>query len=94
MRSLLNSLFACHHEFGWPITRNGITYRVCNNCGQERKWDMREMKFSKLTDKERALLQRPEFVKPLPRAVIDEDEIFRREMSLLWPARKNLQRPV
>lgn len=43
---LMEWLFGCNHaSYGWPITKQGITYRVCLECGKERKYDWRRMRF-------------------------------------------------
>jgi hypothetical protein len=36
----LGSLFRCGHpRMGWPITRDGQTYRACLKCGMRRSFD-------------------------------------------------------
>jgi hypothetical protein len=48
MKRLLQFIFGCRHrEYGFPITlkdRN-LTYRVCLECGAERKYDWQRMRF-------------------------------------------------
>ena len=36
----LGSLFRCaHRRMGWPVTRDGQTYRACLQCGMRRSFD-------------------------------------------------------
>ena len=37
---LLGGVFGCwHRRMGWPMTRDGQTYRACLKCGMRRKFD-------------------------------------------------------
>ena len=62
MKHLLNFLIGCQHEnCGWPITRTGLTVRVCLECGKARKYDMKRMKFVAFERGEERKLQTPHF---------------------------------
>jgi hypothetical protein len=42
---LVGSLFRCwHRRMGWPITRDGQTYRACLKCGMRRSFDPKTWK--------------------------------------------------
>jgi hypothetical protein len=49
MQKLIELLFGCAHNFGFPITRRigsmRITMRVCLECGRVRKYDWARMRF-------------------------------------------------
>jgi hypothetical protein len=47
MKTFLHYLFGCRHDFGWPLTIGGRTYRVCSRCGVERDYNWRRMQFMK-----------------------------------------------
>ena len=50
LNKILTLFFECPHpNCSWPMTKNEITYRVCLDCGLERKYNWKEMKFEKLT---------------------------------------------
>ena len=41
----VGSLFRCgHRRMGWPITRDGQTYRACLKCGMRRGFDPKTWK--------------------------------------------------
>ena len=42
---LVGSLFRCwHRRLGWPMTRDGRTYRACLKCGMRRSFDTKTWK--------------------------------------------------
>jgi hypothetical protein len=62
MEWLLDFLFGCSHpRCGWPITQHGITVRVCLECGRERKYDMRTMRYVKFERGEERKLRTPNY---------------------------------
>lgn len=41
----VGSVFRCRHrQMGWPITREGRTYRACLSCGMRRGFDTKTWK--------------------------------------------------
>lgn len=42
---IVDLLFGCSHEFGFPLTKRGsrVTYRVCIRCGAEFEYDWATM---------------------------------------------------
>ena len=43
----LSKFLNCQHRvWGWPITIDNRTYRVCLQCGLERKYNWRTMQFT------------------------------------------------
>jgi hypothetical protein len=41
----VGSVFRCwHRRMGWPITRDGQTYRACLKCGMRRSFDPKTWK--------------------------------------------------
>jgi len=42
---LMGSLFRCwHRRMGWPLTRDGLTYRACLKCGMRRGFNPKTWK--------------------------------------------------
>ena len=55
-------LFGCPHEKrGFPITRNGVTYRACLECGDERKYDWRRMRYVEFEQGEKRKVRAPNY---------------------------------
>jgi hypothetical protein len=55
-------LFGCPHE-KWtnPFTIGGLTYRVCLECGANRKYDLARMRFVEFDRGEERKLQAPNY---------------------------------
>ena len=62
MKRLIEWLLDCKHEnCGWPITRQGVTYRTCLQCGRERKYDTARMRFVEFGLGEERKLRAPNY---------------------------------
>lgn len=55
-------IFGCtHSNCGWPITLNKVCYRVCVDCGMERKYDFQRMKYVAFERGEQRQLRNPNY---------------------------------
>lgn len=62
-----DALFGCpHSSYGFPITRNSICYRVCLECGHERKYDFVRMRFVNFERGEERRLQSQPYTQVTP----------------------------